>query len=156
MSEMTHKPEALFAIEDEPSHPDLSRGLANYRRLNASERAACAAELKRRVEIEIVDQKCSVSATTKRFGRRRSGINIRCENSRERFTHKAPMNVLQRTRLDRDPILPLAILTVSDGVACRGPTKRTMVRNSKRALRTAKQPNDAQLGSFSRQVARST
>ncbi len=58
MSEMTHKPEALFAIEDEPSHPDLSRGLANYRRLNASERAACAAELKRRVEIEIVDQKC--------------------------------------------------------------------------------------------------
>ena len=57
MSEMTHKPEVLFAIEDDTSHPDLSMGLAAYRRLNASQRAACAAELKKKVEIEIAEQR---------------------------------------------------------------------------------------------------
>jgi hypothetical protein len=51
VSETTHKPEVLFAIDEDPSHPDLSRSLADYRRLNASQRAAYAAELKRTVEI---------------------------------------------------------------------------------------------------------
>jgi hypothetical protein len=53
---MTHKPEVLFAVEDDPPRPELSSGLAAYRRLSASQRAACAAELKRKVETEIAEQ----------------------------------------------------------------------------------------------------
>jgi hypothetical protein len=53
VSEITHKPELLFAVEDDPSHPDLSMGLADYRRLSANQRAAYAAELKRKVHMEI-------------------------------------------------------------------------------------------------------
>jgi hypothetical protein len=46
----------LFAVEDEASDPHLEMGLAAYRRLNASQRAAFAAELKRKVETEIAEQ----------------------------------------------------------------------------------------------------
>jgi hypothetical protein len=51
---MSHKSEVLFAIEED-SHSDWS--LADYRRLNANQRAAIAAELKRKVETEIAQQR---------------------------------------------------------------------------------------------------
>jgi hypothetical protein len=50
---------ALFAVEEEASDLHLEMGLAAYRRLNASQRAACAVELKRRVETEIAEQRRS-------------------------------------------------------------------------------------------------
>jgi hypothetical protein len=53
VSEMTHKPKSVFAVEAETSDADLRRNLAAYRRLTANQRGAYAAELKRKVEIEI-------------------------------------------------------------------------------------------------------
>ncbi len=53
MIETTHDQPVLFAIEVEPSDDDLSQNLLAYRRLTARERAAVAAELKRKIEIEI-------------------------------------------------------------------------------------------------------
>jgi hypothetical protein len=52
---MTQKPEFPFAIEEDEefSGPDLGSNLADYRRLSTSQRAAYAAELKRKVEVEI-------------------------------------------------------------------------------------------------------
>jgi hypothetical protein len=46
VSDMTHKPEVLFAVEDDTCDPDLRMSLADYRRLNANQRAEYAAELK--------------------------------------------------------------------------------------------------------------
>jgi hypothetical protein len=54
---MTHKPEVLFAVEDDTYDPDLSMSLADYRRLNANQRAEYAAELKRKVQTEIAEQR---------------------------------------------------------------------------------------------------
>jgi hypothetical protein len=51
---MSHKPEVLFAIEEDSP---LNWSLADYRRLNANQRAAIAAELKRKVETEIAQQR---------------------------------------------------------------------------------------------------
>jgi hypothetical protein len=51
---MSHKPEVLFAIEEDSP---LNLGLADYRRLNANQRAEIAAELKRKVETEIAQQR---------------------------------------------------------------------------------------------------
>jgi hypothetical protein len=50
-----HKPKPLFAIEVEPSSADLTENLAAYRRLTTREKAAIAAELRRKVEIEIAE-----------------------------------------------------------------------------------------------------
>jgi hypothetical protein len=47
---------AIFAVEEEASDLDLEMGLAAYRRLSANQRTACAAELKRKVQIEIAEQ----------------------------------------------------------------------------------------------------
>ena len=46
----------LFAIDEEASELHLEMGLAVYRRLNARQRAAYAAELKRKIQIEIAEQ----------------------------------------------------------------------------------------------------
>jgi hypothetical protein len=46
----------LFAVEEEDSDLHLEVGLAAYRRLNAGQRAAYAAELKRKVQTEIAEQ----------------------------------------------------------------------------------------------------
>ena len=127
---MTHKQEALFAIEDEPSHPDLSRGLADYRRLNANQRAAYAAELKRKVKARDRGTEAFVSKATNKSVRLGRRINIRDEKPQQWITHNAPVNDRQLPRLDHDPILRLAISPLSNGVACRGPTKRTMVRRN--------------------------
>jgi hypothetical protein len=59
VSNTTRKPEVLFALEDDTSHLDLSMILADYRRLNASQRAAYAAELKRKVNTEIAEHRRS-------------------------------------------------------------------------------------------------
>jgi hypothetical protein len=48
-----HTPAPLFAIEVEPSSSDLTENLAIYRRLTARQKAAIAAELRRKVETEI-------------------------------------------------------------------------------------------------------
>jgi hypothetical protein len=56
VSEMIRKPEVLVAIDEDASHPDLSNGLAAYRHLNARQRAAYAAELKRKIQVEIAEQ----------------------------------------------------------------------------------------------------
>jgi hypothetical protein len=50
-----HTPEPIFAIETD-SGLDLDRNLAVYRRLTASQREAHAAELKRKVELEIANE----------------------------------------------------------------------------------------------------
>lgn len=47
---------ALFAIDEEASDVHLKVGLAAYRRLNARQRAAYAAELKRKVQAEIAER----------------------------------------------------------------------------------------------------
>jgi hypothetical protein len=52
VSEMTHKPKSVFAVEAETSDADLRRNLAAYRLLTANQRSAYAAELKKTVEIE--------------------------------------------------------------------------------------------------------
>ena len=57
MGAVTHEPEVLFAIDEDSSSPDLNAPLAVYRRLNPVQRAAIAAELKRKVEIEIAQQR---------------------------------------------------------------------------------------------------
>ena len=57
VSETTHQPEFLLAVEAESSGPDVRMSLADYRRLNDRQRAAVAAELKRKVEIEIAEQR---------------------------------------------------------------------------------------------------
>jgi hypothetical protein len=58
VGEMTgkQKPEPLFAIEAEPSSSDLSESLAAYRHLTACQKAAIAAELKRKIELEISEE----------------------------------------------------------------------------------------------------
>jgi hypothetical protein len=43
----------LFAVEEEASDLHLEMSLATYRRLNTSQRAAYAAELKRKVQVQI-------------------------------------------------------------------------------------------------------
>jgi hypothetical protein len=48
-------PEPVFAIEVDPSSLDLSEKLAEYRRLPASQKAAIAAELRRKVDLEIAE-----------------------------------------------------------------------------------------------------
>jgi hypothetical protein len=53
---MSHKPEVLFAIEEDSP---LNWSLADYRRLNAEQRTARAAELRRKVETEIASQRRS-------------------------------------------------------------------------------------------------
>jgi hypothetical protein len=50
---VNHRPEPLFAIEVESSSVDLTQSLAIYRRLNDAQKAVAAAELRRRVELEI-------------------------------------------------------------------------------------------------------
>jgi hypothetical protein len=62
--EMSHKPEVLFAIEEDSP---LNWSLADYRRLNEEQRTARAAELRRKVEIEI-------SASRRPFQRRQRGL----------------------------------------------------------------------------------
>jgi hypothetical protein len=52
-----HESEPIFAIEAETSDADLRRDLAAYRRLTANQRGAYAAELKRKVEAEIAEQR---------------------------------------------------------------------------------------------------
>jgi hypothetical protein len=53
VSAMTHQAETLFAIEVDPSGQDLSQNLRVYRRLTPKQKAAVAAELKLKVELEI-------------------------------------------------------------------------------------------------------
>jgi hypothetical protein len=57
VAETTRKdtPEPLFAIEEDPSSLDLREKLAEYRRLPVSQRAAIAAELRRKVDLEIAE-----------------------------------------------------------------------------------------------------
>jgi hypothetical protein len=52
-----HNPEPVFAIEVDPSSSDLSKELAVYRRLPASQKAAIAAELRRKVDLEIAEER---------------------------------------------------------------------------------------------------
>jgi hypothetical protein len=47
---------ALFAIDDEASDLHQEMGLAVYRRLNVRQRVAYAAELKRKISLEIAEQ----------------------------------------------------------------------------------------------------
>jgi hypothetical protein len=53
VSNKPHNPEPLFAVDVEPIGAELSRNLAAYRRLTDNQKAAVAAELKKKVEIEI-------------------------------------------------------------------------------------------------------
>ena len=63
---MTHKPEVVFAIdEDSP----LNWSLADYRQLNAEQRTARAAELRRKVEVEI-----EISESRRPFQRQQRGM----------------------------------------------------------------------------------
>lgn len=57
MSEMTHTPQSDFAVEAETSDADLRRNLAAYRLLTANQRSAYAAELKKKIVIEIAEQR---------------------------------------------------------------------------------------------------
>jgi hypothetical protein len=52
-----HNAEPVFAIEVDPSSSDLSEKLAEYRRLPASQKAAIAAELRRKVVLEIAEER---------------------------------------------------------------------------------------------------
>ena len=67
MSETTCNQETLLAIEVEPSSDDLAENLAIYRRLTARQKAAIAADLKRKVQREIAEER---QASRQRAARR--------------------------------------------------------------------------------------
>ena len=78
MSETT-----TFALDEEASDLHLEMGLAVYRRLNARQRAAYAAELKRKVQIEIAEQRRPSRRQQKGVVSRLMKSIIRCSLVRE-------------------------------------------------------------------------
>jgi hypothetical protein len=85
------KPELLFAIEAEPSSSDMSENLAAYRRLTACQKAVIAAELKRKIELEIAEES--------RLSRRRR--KWRVKNDRPLFRLKSLLSKSLRSEFMR-------------------------------------------------------